>query len=136
MQIFAEYRAWVYAVTWLIWVVGMSALPLVAYYCDWFLLGLLTSAPLFLLLLYWKITPESPRWLLSRGLTKRAAEVVLKIAKTNGKEQEVSAGQLESALERLAAKQKKEQSGRSTGVWTLFSRFGLAMNTIMLTISW
>lgn len=55
-----DFRAWVYAVTWMIWVGGMAILPLIAWLCgNWFYIGLVTSIPGFLLFLYIPYLPES-----------------------------------------------------------------------------
>jgi OCT family organic cation transporter-like MFS transporter 4/5 len=117
-------------------VVGLATLPLIAYLArHWFTIGVITSIPGGLLLLYWKMLPESPRWLVTQGRTEEAAKILLQIAKTNGREEQLPAPLLESMLKKVVIRQ--EQSPKeNVGLWTLFSRLGLAKNTIMLTISW
>ncbi|XP_021950294.2 organic cation transporter 1 isoform X1 [Folsomia candida] len=130
-----EYRGHVYAVTWMIWVVGMATLPLVVWFCrEWFLIGVTTTIPGALLFLYWFYLPESPRWLFSVGKLEEAASVLLKIAKSNDRADRVTKKQLDSTLSRLYSLQAKSE-GR-TGVWTLFSRMRLAKNTVLLTVCW
>ena len=41
--------------------------------------------PFLLLIGYWWLTPESPRWLLSQNRSAEALQVVKRIAKWNGK---------------------------------------------------
>lgn len=127
----------VYAVTWMIWVVGMSLLPVLAWLCsDWYLIGLVTSVPALSLFLYLWVLPESPRWLMSMGKHEQAAEILWKISKSNGRSEYTSLQQLNGNLRRLIAKQNRKKESKNIGVWTLFSRKRLARNTTLLTISW
>ena len=48
-------------------------------------LELAISMPFLLLIGYWWLTPESPRWLLSQNRSAEALQVVKSIAKWNGK---------------------------------------------------
>ncbi|OXA51603.1 organic cation transporter 1 [Folsomia candida] len=130
-----DYRGHVYAMTWMIWVVGMAALPLVVWFCrEWFLIGITTTIPGALLFLYWFYLPESPRWLFSVGKLEDAACVLMKIAKSNDRADRLTKRQLDGTLSRLYSLQAKSE-GR-TGVWTLFSRMRLAKNTVLLTVCW
>lgn len=132
-----EYRAWVYSVTWMIWVIGMAALPLVAWVCaDWFLIGMVTSVPALALYLYLWVLPESPRWLLSMGKHEEASKILYKIAQENGRGRDTTASELDAMLRKLVAKQNRKKESKNIGVWTLFSRKRLARNTTLLTISW
>ncbi|CAG7696957.1 unnamed protein product [Allacma fusca] len=129
-----DYRAWVYSLVWMVWVAGMAFLPYVAWVLrSWYTIGLATSIPGVLVLLYLKLIPESPRWLVSVGKVKEAAEIILQIAKENGTSDKITPAQLDSMLKQLVAKQEK---ATRVGVWTLFSRKRLALNTVLLTISW
>ncbi|CAL8072337.1 unnamed protein product [Orchesella dallaii] len=132
-----EYRAWVYACTWMIWVIGMCGLPLVAWLCsDWYLIGLSTSVPAIAVYIYLWYLPESPRWLLSIGKHEQASKILYKIAETNNKSEDTSEAELNSMLRKLVAKQNRKKESKNIGVWTLFSRARLARNTVLLTISW
>lgn len=125
----------VYAVGWVIWVVGMASLPLIAYLArHWFTIGVITSAPGIFLFLYYFALPESPRWLVSVGRIDDAIKVLRKIAKVNGTEVNIANNQLEIMLKNVALKQEEQKM--SVGVWTLFSKFRLGLSTAMLTISW
>ncbi|CAG7822141.1 unnamed protein product, partial [Allacma fusca] len=130
-----EYRAWIYSCTWMTWVFGMASLPLLAWLTrTWFFMGLVTSVPGILIFLYWFWIPESPRWLISRGRIQEAAVIIRRIAKVNGTSDKLSDQKLDSMLKTLVIRQ--DQCDRNVGVWTLFSSWRLAKNTILLTIAW
>jgi hypothetical protein len=42
-----------------------------------------SSIPIFLVLLLFFITPESPRWLIAKGRNEEAAQVIRRAAKMN-----------------------------------------------------
>ncbi|GBN74276.1 hypothetical protein AVEN_253468-1, partial [Araneus ventricosus] len=68
------------------WTIGMCTLPLIAWLTrNWLYLSIATSAASFCLLLYWKVLPESPSWLISQGRYEEAHAVLAKISKTNSK---------------------------------------------------
>lgn len=53
------------------------------YFCrTWFSFQLAVTIPSVLMLSYYWILPESPRWLLAIGETKQAIEILTKTAKT------------------------------------------------------
>jgi hypothetical protein len=131
----SEYRGWVYAVTWMIWVVGMSSLPLVAMIIgEWFMIGIATTLPGVAIFFYWFHLPESPRWLLSVGRLQEASNILLQVAKCNGTSERVNKSLMDKTLQRLYESQEKTKG--AIGVWTLFSRMRLAKNTLLLTICW
>jgi hypothetical protein len=130
-----EYRSWIYAVTWMIWVVGNSLLPLVAWVCrGWFLLGIISAMPGALLFFYWPVLSESPRWLITAGRGEEALQIIKKIAHTNGVL--VDHSQMKEMVEHLVEKQREENKNRNIGVWTLFQKPRLARNTIFLCLAW
>ena len=52
---------------------------------NFIFLQIYSSGPIFLLLLLYFITPESPRWLIANERFREARVVVWKAAKINGK---------------------------------------------------
>ncbi|GIY05874.1 hypothetical protein CEXT_754771 [Caerostris extrusa] len=69
------------------WTFGLCALALVAYLArSWVILGIVSAACGFGILLYWFFLPESPSWHISQGRYEDAAKIMMTIAKTNGKE--------------------------------------------------
>lgn len=131
-----EYRAWIYSCTWIFWIFGTSILPIIVYLSgSWFIIGLSTSLPGIVLLLYFYHLPESPRWQLSVGNLEDCANGLMQIAKCNGNSEKFSKSQLNQALKRLHDK-RDQNAAASIGVWTLFSKFRLAKNTLLLTLCW
>ncbi|XP_070567474.1 organic cation transporter protein-like [Ptychodera flava] len=64
---------------------GYMLLALLAYLIRyWWILQLAMSVPCAVFIVYYWIIPESPRWLLATGRTKRAEEVIRKYEKGNG----------------------------------------------------
>ncbi len=66
------------------WSVGVCALPLVAWLINqWKALQLVCTIPLLFVFACWKIIPESPRWMVTKGQTAGAREIMEKIATAN-----------------------------------------------------
>ncbi|XP_070567476.1 organic cation transporter protein-like [Ptychodera flava] len=64
---------------------GYMLLSLLAYFIRyWWILQLVMSVPCAAFMVYFWIIPESPRWLLSTGRTKKAEKVIRKYEKGNG----------------------------------------------------
>ena len=67
------------------WVVGWFLLALIAHLApDWRHIQLITSLPAFLCVLALWFLPESPKWLLAMGRTKKAEKMVRTARKVNG----------------------------------------------------
>ncbi|XP_013421072.1 organic cation transporter protein-like isoform X1 [Lingula anatina] len=68
------------------WGIGMVLTTPVAYLIrDWRYLQLAVALPPFLYLGFWRVIPESPRWLLSRGRYAEAEDIVKWAARVNKK---------------------------------------------------
>ncbi|KAB7493646.1 Solute carrier family 22 member 3 [Armadillidium nasatum] len=64
--------------------ISLCILPLIAYYLrNWRSLQLAISIPSAILLLYFKLLPESPRWLFCKGREEEAMEILRKVAEVN-----------------------------------------------------
>jgi OCT family organic cation transporter-like MFS transporter 4/5 len=111
-------------------------MPFLAWLCgNWYVLGLITTAPGLLLVLYYKMVPESPRWLLSKNRLDEAEKVLLKIAETNGTLKNLKKIEISEYLLRLRSK-AEESDKKYNGVWTLFTRKRVARNTILVSLVW
>lgn len=70
----------------MVWSLGMMVLCTVAYFIrNWRYLQIAVSAPSFVLLFYWLLIPESPRWLLARGRKDDAIKILKSVAVVNKK---------------------------------------------------
>lgn len=115
--------------------VGNSLIPLVAMICrGWFLFGCVAAMPGFFLFFYYPIIHESPRWLITAGQADRAIQIILKIARINGKT--VDPDVIDRNVQELVRKVKKDAENQNVGVWTLFSKYRIAKNTVMLIMAW
>lgn len=72
---------------------------------------------------------ESPRWLANKGMYKRCAEQLQKIAKVNGSKIEIT----EKLIKEMLKDHKVE---KVYGMASLFSSWRLAKNTTLMVISW
>lgn len=73
---------------------------------------------------------ESPRWLAINGRFRECSEILIKIAKINGK----SAAHLNEAyLQKMLPPKKPE---KNYGMATFFTSFRLAKNTFLISVCW
>ncbi|GIY21168.1 organic cation transporter protein [Caerostris extrusa] len=69
------------------WSIGFTTLAAVAWFFrHWFWFQLALSVPILPILFFYKMVPESPRWLLSKGRTEQLEKLLTKAAELNGKE--------------------------------------------------
>ncbi|XP_050421455.1 beta-alanine transporter [Adelges cooleyi] len=117
--------------------VGMVLLSLILYtFRDWRQLALATSLPFMTYFLYWWRFPESPRWLLARGQFDRAKIILLKMAKTNGKNiQSDYFVQLKVTYDETLKIQKNKPC-ENYSVLHLFKTPNLRFKTLAVTFIW
>ncbi|CAL1269584.1 unnamed protein product [Larinioides sclopetarius] len=118
------------------WTFGLCFLPLVAYLSrSWVILGIVSAGCGFCILLYWFFLPESPSWFVSQGRYEDAANVMMKIAETNGKTLDHSniLQQLQTLGDKI--KQTKEQEKKDT-TSPLLKYPRLRKHFIILSICW
>ncbi|GIY03443.1 organic cation transporter protein [Caerostris darwini] len=69
------------------WSIGFTTLAAVAWFFrHWFWFQLALSVPILPILFFYKMVPESPRWLLTKGRTQQLEKLLTKAAELNGKE--------------------------------------------------
>uniref|UniRef100_A0A1E1XE16 Putative organic cation/carnitine transporter n=1 Tax=Amblyomma aureolatum TaxID=187763 RepID=A0A1E1XE16_9ACAR len=116
------------------WTVGLCILPLIAYLArSWILLGLICSACAVPNLFYYKLIPESPRWLLSQNRVKDTMAILNRIAKTNGVEPPED---LASDLVKVQKKIAEEKEIAAASTFDLFRKARIRRNLIIITVSW
>ncbi|XP_049771793.1 carcinine transporter-like [Schistocerca cancellata] len=109
------------------WSTGMCIVPLVAWACrDWVPFMLITSLPSLGVVFFFRMFPESPRWLAAKGRTHQCLSVLRHIAKVNGRS--VPHGAMD-VLERIAAAKE-----RHFGIAGLFSSARIIRNTVMISL--
>lgn len=108
-------------------------LPIFAYYLrDWHNFQFAVSIPSVVLLSYYWLVPESPRWLFTIGRTEEAAVVLTKAAKKNNLPHENISTDL------IAAKNAKGLTGavNKGNFLDLFRTRNLRMKTIYICFNW
>ncbi|XP_053398109.1 organic cation transporter protein-like [Mercenaria mercenaria] len=104
--------------------VGLLVLTGIAYTVrDWFYIELFTSVPGVLMISYWWLIPESPRWLLTKGHVKKAEEVIRTAAKWN--KVELPSGD-------LFDKKSVEEDKSNTSFIQLFTHKILCVRTVLI----
>jgi len=110
------------------WSLGQCVFPLVGYIiASWRLIKAVSVLPLVLFFFTWKLLPESPRWMISKGKYKEATAILRKIAETNNV---VPPPDLEQRIQKMSENNKE----KSLGYLGLFSRRILGFRTILMTI--
>ncbi|XP_044075037.1 solute carrier family 22 member 13-like [Siniperca chuatsi] len=99
-------RSWGACGTQLFGAVGQCVLAGVIYFIrDWRLAQLITAAPFAVVAIYIWFIPESARWLLDRGRTEEAKQLITKVAAINKRTVP------ESLLEKIVEKETEKKGG-------------------------
>merc|ERR1719195_903064 len=121
-------RGFVICVACVAWSLGQIVFPLVGYLiASWKIIKVVSVAPLALFFFTWRMLPESPRWLVSKGRTKEATEILGRIAETNGVK---TPADLQLKVEKLSLDTKED----SMGYLSLFAKPTLSLRTVFCTI--
>ncbi|KFM70941.1 Organic cation transporter 1, partial [Stegodyphus mimosarum] len=119
------------------WTIGLCFLPLIAWLTrNWIYLSITTSATAALLLLFWKLIPESPSWLISQDKYTEATEIMKRISKINGKKAH-EGNELLQKIQKLGDKIKKQKDGEDQHSPLDFFRYPtLRKRFLLVTICW
>ncbi|KAG8230553.1 hypothetical protein J437_LFUL010154 [Ladona fulva] len=116
-------------VQYIAWTFGLSLLPFIQWGSrGWRLFMILTTVPTALFLFTYRLVPESPRWLTSKGRTKEASYILNNIAKANKRKLPANCM---NVLNQLSDSCKNE---KCYGIISLFS--GLNMAKIITPVSY
>jgi hypothetical protein len=110
---------------------GHLTLPLFAYYIrDWHKLQFALSIPSIVLISYYWLIPESPRWLFAVGRADESIKILEKAAKCN----KLPTENIRTNLEAIqAAKTEKKATG---SFFDLFRTKNMRMKTICMNFNW
>lgn len=113
---------------------GYMLLPLIAWLLsDWFYLQLVFALTSLCYINFFWCLPESPRWLLSKGYTKRALSVMKLAAKENG----IEVHNIEDHVARIYCLEKKrKESEKNATILDLFKTPNLRKKTLYLFFIW
>lgn len=119
------------------WTMGLCLLPVIAYFTrHWVRLSVVTSVTAAGLLLYWKILPESPSWLISQERYEEAAKIMAKISKANGKKAHEGTFLLDK-IKRFGEIEKKQKAGELKATPLDFFKYPtLRKRFLLVTICW
>ncbi|CAB4063732.1 SLC22A4_5 [Lepeophtheirus salmonis] len=113
---------------------GLLLTALIAFLVNsnWRILQIIYTAPLCLIGVYYWTTPESRRWLLSKGRCEEATSIMEKVIKSNGHNIEYKV-----LLEKMKSISKSnENASASYNYWDLFKFPSLRIKIFVLSILW
>ncbi|KAK5650952.1 hypothetical protein RI129_001981 [Pyrocoelia pectoralis] len=110
---------------------GQPSLALIAYFFrDWHHIQLAITLPCLLLLSYYWIVPESPRWLLATRKPDKAIEVMQKAAHCNKLQSNSIEGDVDKFMRKTVEKHEKGH------FFDLFRRRNMRIRTICISTNW
>jgi len=118
---------------WCWWVVGLAVLPFMAKYLgDWYSLGMATTLVNIILILFYPLLPESPRWLLGQGKFKEAARIIERMRKVNG---DPAIPNLPEVLEKIG-KGDRPPKEESVNCLTVIKKKSIVRNAVCMALLW
>lgn len=133
-----EKRVFCTIVTNIAYSLGLILLSGIVYvFRDWRALTLAVSIPLLSLFSCFFVLPESPRWLLAKRKYYKAAKILKRIAKYNGKN--VPNNYEDILMEKFNAintNKTQNENDRSYGIQDLFRTVNMRHKTIIITFIW
>ncbi|XP_026748832.2 organic cation transporter protein-like isoform X1 [Galleria mellonella] len=113
-------------------IIGYTILPVIAYFIrDWRKLQLITSVPWLLVIIYYWLIPESPRWLITVGKKKEAVDILSHIAKKNNRSTE----NIEIIVDEIEKETMREKQKHGT-YFDLFKTPKIRIYTIITALVW
>lgn len=113
--------------------IGHLTLVGIAYFLrDWHYIQLAISIPTVLLLGYYFILPESPRWLIAVGKTDESVKVMEKIARRNNLPTE----EIEDKVMKSLKEKKDEKVEKAGNILDLIRTKTMAIRMIFMCFNW
>ncbi|KAI5631101.1 sugar transporter domain-containing protein [Phthorimaea operculella] len=136
----SQVRAQVLTLIHVQFILGILTIPLFSYMTKTYHgFWLMISLPSFGLLSYYRLIPESPRWLLAVGKVGKARKILLKAAKTN----KISETKVAEAIENHEYKSlipsidsKFETEKKSYGLMYLIRTLNMSLITLCIIFNW
>ncbi|PZC84114.1 hypothetical protein B5X24_HaOG205836 [Helicoverpa armigera] len=109
-------------------------LPIIAYFVrDWRQLQLVTSVPWVIVIVYYWLIPESPRWLITVGRKKEAIDILTHIAKKNNRPTD----NIEAIVEKVELLNKIDSKNQQKVTYIdLFRTPKIRVYTIITALIW
>lgn len=124
-----ESRAFVIGLGCVTWSLGNMALPLIGWLLPrWKWLKVICTVPILLVFLTYKITPESPRWLVTQGRLEEAKKIMVRIAATNK-------AKIPTDIDAKLQAVIDENNETAYGYFSLLRNWQLAKRTIFVTVA-
>ncbi|XP_063826797.1 organic cation transporter-like protein [Ostrinia nubilalis] len=129
-----SFRPYMMGLAEIAYVCGYIILPIIAYFVrEWKQLQLVTCAPWFIVVVYYWLIPESPRWLITVGKKKEAVVVLTNIAKRNNRPVE----NIEAIVDQIEAESIPKDPQQRTGSYAdLFKTPKIRMYSILTPLVW
>ena len=126
-------RKYAFISGWVWWVIGLAVLPFLAKFLgDWYTLGMATTLINVILLFFYPLLPESPRWLLGQGKFKEASKIIEYMRKIN---KDPPIPNLPEVLEKIANMDKKSTDA-TIGLLSVIKRKSLIHMSICMALLW
>ncbi|KAJ8716707.1 hypothetical protein PYW07_003334 [Mythimna separata] len=111
--------------------ISYFTLPIIAYFVrEWRTLQLVTSVPWVIVVVYYWLLPESPRWLITVGRKKEAIQILTNIAKRNNRPTD----NIEALVEKLELLNKNQQ--KTGNFIDLFKTPKIRVYTMIVALIW
>nr|XP_021181713.2 organic cation transporter protein isoform X1 [Helicoverpa armigera] len=109
-------------------------LPIIAYFVrDWRQLQLVTSVPWVIVIVYYWLIPESPRWLITVGRKKEAIDILTHIAKKNNRPTD----NIEAIVEKVELLNRNDSKNQQKVTYIdLFRTPKIRVYTIITALIW
>ncbi|KAL0880246.1 hypothetical protein ABMA27_002703 [Loxostege sticticalis] len=116
------------------YILGYFLQPIIAYYVrEWRHLQLVTCTPWLIVVVYYWLLPESPRWLITVGKKKEAVAVLTHIAKKNNRPVE----NIEAIVDQIEEESVPKDPQQRTGSYTdLFKTPRIRLYSIITPFVW